>query len=58
MKSIVISPQLIPIFLNECFASTYLWVEFNKAFDGMHPTFKQVPPKEPLFSIQIVLSPF
>ena len=28
---------------------------FNKLFEGLHPTFKQVPPRDPLDSIQAVL---
>ena len=27
---------------------------FNIAFEGIHPTFRQVPPSEPLFSIHAV----
>ena len=30
---------------------------FNKFFEGIHPTFKQVPPSEPLDSIHAVLRP-
>jgi len=37
--------------------SSYLWEMFNNALDGMHPTFKQVPPKDSLFSIQQVFKP-
>jgi hypothetical protein len=31
---------------------------FNNVFDGMHPTFKHVPPKAPLYSTHPVLRPF
>jgi len=54
----VTSPQLIPRCLKWSLASTYLEVEFRRAFDGMHPTLRQVPPSVPLFSIQTVLRPF
>jgi hypothetical protein len=30
---------------------------FNKALEGIQPTFKQVPPKLPLFSIHTVFRP-
>jgi hypothetical protein len=33
-------------------------VAFNNAFDGIHPTFKQVPPNVSLFSIHTVFKPF
>ena len=29
----------------------------SKLFDGMHPTFRQVPPKVPLLSTQAVFKP-
>ena len=31
--------------------------KFNKLFEGIHPTFKQVPPKAPLDSTQAVFKP-
>ena len=34
-----------------------LWEIFNNAFDGIHPTFRQVPPSEPLPSIQAAFNP-
>ena len=39
------------------FASSYLWEIFNKAFEGMQPTFKQVPPRDPLFSMHTAFNP-
>lgn len=30
---------------------------FKRAFEGIHPTLRQVPPKEPLPSIQAVFNP-
>lgn len=42
----------------KCFsASSYLWEMFNKALEGIQPTFKQVPPKVPLPSTQAVFNP-
>jgi hypothetical protein len=31
---------------------------FNIVLEGMQPTFKQVPPRAPLFSTQTVFKPF
>lgn len=39
------------------FISWYLCDILSKALEGIQPTFKQVPPKAPLFSIHAVLSP-
>lgn len=39
----------IPYLLKSWFASWNLWDMLNKAFDGIHPIFKQVPPKAPRF---------
>ena len=47
----------IPNDLNSWLASWNLWEMLRRALDGIHPTFRQVPPKAPLFSIQTVLSP-
>ena len=30
----------------------------RSAFEGIHPTFRQVPPRVPLFSIHTVFNPF
>mmetsp|Transcript_15207 Transcript_15207/g.37809 ORF Transcript_15207/g.37809 Transcript_15207/m.37809 type:complete len:344 (-) Transcript_15207:426-1457(-) len=49
--------SLMPCFLKECVASWYMWEACNRAFDGMHPTFRQVPPSAPRFSTQAVESP-
>ena len=35
-----------------------MWDACRRALDGMHPTLRQVPPREPLFSMQTVLSPY
>lgn len=47
----------IPKSLKFKWASSYLWEIFNKAFEGIQPTLRQVPPNEPLFSTQAVLNP-
>ena len=47
----------IPISSKSLWASSYLWEIFNKALEGIQPTFKQVPPKDPLPSIQAVFKP-
>jgi len=31
--------------------------KFNKLFEGIHPTFKHVPPRDPLDSIHAVFNP-
>jgi len=57
-KSIFAPPSItIPRSLKCLLASSYLWEIFNKALEGIHPTFKQVPPKAPLFSTQTVFKP-
>jgi hypothetical protein len=53
----VTPPVSIPISLNECLASWYLLVELRRAFDGIHPTLRQVPPSFPLPSMQTVFKP-
>lgn len=47
----------IPNSLKSLWASSYLWEIFNKALEGIQPTFKQVPPKVPLPSTQAVFKP-
>ncbi len=37
--------------------SWYLWEIYSKVLEGMQPTFKQVPPREPLDSMQAVDKP-
>src|SRR5690606_42086403 len=57
------SPVVIPCTLKASFASWYLYELSSNAFEGMHPTFKQVPPFTSLpsalrhFSIQAVFKP-
>lgn len=47
----------IPIALKSWLASWTLWEIFNNALEGMHPTFKHVPPNEPRFYMQTVFNP-
>ena len=39
------------------FYASYFSEEFNRAFEGIHPIFKQVPPRVPLDSMQPAFSP-
>jgi hypothetical protein len=50
-------PTYKPIALKSWFASWYLWEMFSRALDGIQPTLRQVPPSDPLFSMQTVFKP-
>ena len=50
------SPTSIPLF-DKFLTLLNSSDKFSKLFEGIHPTFKQVPPNEPLDSIQAVLMP-
>jgi len=47
----------MPILPNVCPASSNSSDACSSAFDGMQPTFRQVPPKVARFSITAVFSP-
>ena len=50
-------PVEIPNFSMPPFASLYSSDACNRAFDGMQPTLRQVPPSAPRISTQATLSP-
>ena len=35
----------------------YIMVKSNDTLEGMHPTLRQVPPREPSFSTHVILRP-
>lgn len=49
-----ILPTSIPLCLKSCFAIWYKWELWSRAFEGIQPTFKQVPPRVGSFSTEIV----
>lgn len=48
---------LMPNDLKSWLSSWYLWEILRRALEGMQPTLRQVPPRDPLFSMQTVLNP-
>ena len=50
-------PAEIPKDLKSWLSSWYLWEMLSRALEGIQPTLRQVPPRDPLFSMQTVLSP-
>eukprot|EP00126_Sphaerothecum_destruens_P011011 Sdes_comp20840_c0_seq1m17521 len=47
----------IPRCWKSCCAMCKKWLLFSRDFDGMHPTFRHVPPRVPLFSTHTVFRP-
>mmetsp|Transcript_18839 Transcript_18839/g.47866 ORF Transcript_18839/g.47866 Transcript_18839/m.47866 type:complete len:313 (-) Transcript_18839:260-1198(-) len=49
--------QLMPCLEKVLLASSYIWEVWRRDFEGMHPTLRQVPPRDPLFSTQVTFMP-